>query len=430
MKADDGSKVIFSQSDGSAGTSRKIFLKQIVDPQGNAVTLTYDANLRVVAISDAVGQVSTLTYGYPTDIFRITKVTDPFGRFATFEYDTQSRLKKITDVIGIVSEFTYEGVSDFVNGLVTPYGTKTFIKSENATTRSLETVHQDGNRERVEFNQSTALGLPDSEPAATVPAGMPAWNQYLWYRNTFVWDETTYAASGLDYSKAKRYHWLHTAANSNGARVLESEKAPLENRVWYAYPGQASGVGAIFAGTHNQPTHVGRVLDDGTTQLYTYEHNSFGKVTRITDPVGRTFSYVYADNGQDLQEVRMTRNGASELQARITYNEQHRPLTITDAAGQKSTYTYNARGQPLSATNAKGEKATYTYNALHQLVSIDGPLPGPDDTVTRTYDAANRVRTVTDESGHTLTYDYDNLDRLKRITYPGHELRGTYLHAA
>src|SRR6185295_16812317 len=125
-------------------------------------------------------------------------------------------------------------------------------------------------------------------------------NKYLWYRNTYVWDEITYAAHSTDYSKAKIYHWLHTPlSTSAAAAVLESERSPLENRVWYAYPGQSGAVGVApeaFLGTHDQPSHIGRVLDDGTTQLSTYEYNSFGKVTRETDPVGRTFSYVYAAN--------------------------------------------------------------------------------------------------------------------------------------
>jgi RHS repeat-associated protein len=418
MNAGDGSKMIFSQSDGSAGTARKIFLKQIVDPQGNAVTLTYDASLRLVAVADAIGQVTTLAYTHPTDIYKITKVTDPFGRFATFEYDASNRLVKIIDVIGIVSQFTYQGASDFINGLITPYGTKTFIKAEGDTSRSLDTVHQDGNQERVEFQQDAAL---ENDPAATVPVGMPTLNQYLRYRNTYVWDEITYAAFGTDRSKAKNYHWLHATITTNAAAVLESEKSPLENRVWYAYPGQsgANGVSPVaFLGTHDQPSHIGRVLDDGTTQLSTYEYNSFGKMTHEVDPVGRTFTYIYAANGQDVIEKRMTRNGASELLFKTTYNTKHRPLTTTDAAGQITTYTYNARGQLLTATNAKGEQTTYTYNALGQLVSADGPLPGAGDQMTWTYDVANRVRTVTNESGYTLTYDYDNLDRLTRITFP------------
>ena len=85
----DGSKLIFSQSDGASGSSRKVFLTQIVDSFGNALTLTYDANLRVVAITDAIGQVTTLSCDLPGNdhMYLITRVTDPFGRFANFEYD-------------------------------------------------------------------------------------------------------------------------------------------------------------------------------------------------------------------------------------------------------------------------------------------------------------------------------------------------------
>src|SRR5262245_44956427 len=50
MLAGDGSKAIFSQFDGSIGTSRKVFLTQLTDPFGNTVTLTYDGNLRLAAI--------------------------------------------------------------------------------------------------------------------------------------------------------------------------------------------------------------------------------------------------------------------------------------------------------------------------------------------------------------------------------------------
>jgi YD repeat-containing protein len=105
----DGSKLIFSQSDGAIGTARNIFLTQEVDPQGNAITMTYDTNLCLVAVTDAIGQVTTLTYGLPStnivsgpneylfpDPYKLTKVTDPFGRFAIFNYEPQLVGKTVT----------------------------------------------------------------------------------------------------------------------------------------------------------------------------------------------------------------------------------------------------------------------------------------------------------------------------------------------
>jgi YD repeat-containing protein len=163
LVAPDGSKLVFAQSDGAAGTSRKVFLTQVADPHGNAVTLGYDGSLRLVSLTDAIGQVTTLAYEHPTDPLKITRVTDPFGRFATFDYDGLGRLTRVTDVLGLTSQFAYEATSDFITALVTPYGTNTFTRGGTGTTRWLETLYPDGSRDRVEFNQNTN-GIAFSEP--------------------------------------------------------------------------------------------------------------------------------------------------------------------------------------------------------------------------------------------------------------------------
>ncbi|PYJ60145.1 MAG: peptidase C39, bacteriocin processing [Verrucomicrobia bacterium] len=415
MISRDGSRKIFSQSDGATGTSRKIFLTQMIDPFGNAVSIVYDANFRVVALTDAIGQVTTIFYENPSDFYKITKVTDPFGRFATFDYDPTGRLIKITDVIGLTSQFVYEGSSDFVNALITPYGTSTFIRGENGNTRWLETVYPDGDRDRVEYNQSTALGIAASVPANQLPSGMNTMNDYLYYRNTYYWSKNAYASTYPDYTQAKIYHWLHTTDLVSTAGILESVKEPLEGRIWYDYAGQTL---PHVASNTDRPAHVGRMLDDGTTQLRTFEYDDFGHVTKMIDPVGRAFSYTYASNGIDLLEVRQTRAGNNELLSQMTYNGQHRRLTSKDPAGQTTTYTYNARGDLLTQTNPKGETTTYTYDTNGYLTMVDHALPGTDDSSRFTYDAFGRVHTQTDSDGYTVTIDRDALDRPIKITYP------------
>ncbi len=416
----DGSKMVYAQSDGSTGTSRKVFLTQLMDPFGNTVTLEYDTQLRLTSITDAIGQVTTLAYAHATDIHKITRVTDPFGRFATFAYDTLGRLTNITDVIGLNSTFRYEAGSDFINALVTPYGTNSFTRGGTGTTRWLETLYADGSRDRVEFNQATNLNVAYSDPVGTVPQGMNTRNEYLWYRNTYYWSRTATASSYGDYTKARIYHWLHNPDLTTASGILESTKEPLEGRVWYDYAGQSS---PVFVGSTDQPRSIGRVLDDGSTQLYTYGYNEFGNVTNTIDPLGRSFTYLYDTNGIDLLEVRMTRAGKDELLFKATYNAQHLPLTTTDAAGQTTTNAYNARGQLLATTNPKGETTTYAYDTNGFLLAVDGPLPGTNDTRLATYDAFGRVRTLTDADGYTTSTDYDAMDRVTRITFPD----GTFL---
>ena len=194
------------------------------------------SDMRIVSITDAIGQVTTLHYGLAADIFKITKVTDPFGRSATFGYDTSNRLIKITDAIGLTSEFTYDtgAASDFIRQLTTPYGVTTFTKGEKGTTRSLEILYLDNERERVEFNQF-APGISGSDKPERVPVGMATTNNFLNFRNTFHWDRQACVHAHGDYTKARLYHWLHSADQQSPAGIIESVKLPLEGRVWYDY---------------------------------------------------------------------------------------------------------------------------------------------------------------------------------------------------
>jgi len=453
----DGSKKIFSQPDGSVGAGRRVYLTQIVDPAGNALTCTYDQDVRLVAVTDTIGQVTTLTYGDGTNLANrlLTRVTDPFGRFATFDYEKRTIgiqqgileiiiispdgttsiehrpetfpheyyvLTNITDMLGLSSQPVVSDIGGEIPRMVTPYGTTSFSTfggpPSTNNTRVAEITYPDGSRERVEYNQSGNLGIPNSDPAAAVPTGMLPSNEFLYARNTYYWSRTALASSGGFYAKAKIYHWLHAENQAITSGILESIKEPLEGRVWFNYPGHEQGIPPFNVGLSSRPTRIGRVLDDGTTQLYVNGYNGFGLLTNSVDPIGRTFSMHYASNGIDLLEVRQTRTGNNELLFRATYNGQHRPLAVVDAAGETNTFTYNARGQVLTATNPKGETTSYAYDADGYLLATDGALPGTNDVSTFTYDAFGRIRTRSEESGHTMVFDYDVMDRVTRITHP------------
>ena len=208
MLSRDGTRKVFSQSDGSIGTSRKIFLSQLIDPYGNAVSLSYDANLRVVTITDAIGQVTTISYDHLTDIHKITKVTDPFGRSATFGYDAQGRLITITDVIGITSQFTYDA-------------TAISSRPDHALRRhySPESVHRQHPRSwrpSIPMATGTASNIIQSlpwhsrsDPVQNVPVGMYGLEHASCFPQHLLLEQKSLRCRLSDYTKAKIYHWLH-----------------------------------------------------------------------------------------------------------------------------------------------------------------------------------------------------------------------------
>ncbi|MGX5805916.1 RHS repeat-associated core domain-containing protein [Bradyrhizobium sp. Arg314] len=416
----DGSAEIYAQSDGATAYPRRIFLSQVIDPQNNAVTLNYDGQQRLISLTDAVGRLTTFTYGRLGTPLLITKITDPFGRNATLSYDANGRLSSITDIIGLTSSFTYDANS-LVNSMTTPYGTTNFAYTAPGTSSSprfVEVTDPLGYHEREEWVEPSVI--PDSDPANSVPQGMLVTNQYLTYRNSFHWDKDAYVpagctpSGGCDYTKARVRHFLHMPNSSIKGTTIESVKYPLENRIWYSYPGQST----VYSGTFSRPIAIGRVLDDGTTQLskFSYDTNGFFNLTQVIDPTGRTTSYAYA-NQVDLAAVsQTTQAGFQTTIAQYIYNGHHRPLFYTDAAGQTWRYTYNAAGQMTSSVDPVGHTTTYHYDSSANLTSITNA--NNTTAATYTYDGFDRVRTYTDSEGWTATYDYDAADRLTKITYP------------
>lgn len=422
----DGSKEIFSLSDGATAYPRKIFMTQMADPAGNAAAIGYDSSFRITTLTDALGGITTLAYELAGDPLKVTKVTDPFGRFATFQY-LSGNLSIITDEIGIQSQFTYSRGTDSIDSLTTPYGTTQFASGENGSNRWIEMTDPVGGKERVEYRDN-APGIASSDPVAPNATGIS--NSGLDVANTFYWDKKAMAVAPGDYTQAKITHWLYNADGSLSG-IPSSEKAALENRVWFTYAGQPD---ATHVGPSANPTQVARVLGDGSTQLSQFEYNAIGRRTKASDPVGRVTNSVYDTTNIDLLTVYQRNSSGSSFDpggahadkiAGCTYNGLHEPLTATDVAGQTTNYSYNTDGQLTSVQNARLETTSYGYGdgssgkPIGYLTSITSPVFNGSSAVTSfTYDGFNRIRTVTDTDGYAVTTDYDSLDRKTKITYP------------
>lgn len=276
-------------SDGAPAGQRRVFLTELIDPLGHAVHLTWDAPLRLVAITDAIGQVSTMQYGHPSDPLKITRVTDPFGRSATLTYNAAGQLASITDVLGLRSSFTY-GPNDFLQVLSTPYGQTSFRHEagDGTVDRFIEATDPLGGTEHLEFQWETPALAPTA-PAGEVPAGFAAWNTNLDHWNTFYWDKRAWALAPGNLSQSTITHWLVAAAIPSAtwfsSPVAHSVKRPLEDRVWYAYPGQTTGQ-EHAVGWWREPSRVGRVLEDGTSQITETAYTERGQVLTRTDPWG------------------------------------------------------------------------------------------------------------------------------------------------
>ena len=439
----DGSQEYYEQFIGTTGIKRKIFLSRVVDPQGNAVTLQYHASYpsRLQYIHDAAGLSTEFFYTYPEEPYLVTRVEDPYGRAATFSYykvGNVVRLTDIEDVYGIISSFDYNSEGG-ITALMTPYGTTAFklsdfqIDASYSLIRYIEATDPYGDKERIEYNASSSQTgmpgninepLPDSSKVAYTTGNNSD-------RNSFYWDKQQMRYGAGNYAKAHLYHWIQPTRAYLTTSILESEKPPLEGRIWYNYPGQSV---PYIQGDLASPSVIGRVVEDETgalvTQASRFEYNTLGNLTGSIDPLNRKTLIEYAANNIDVLFIKQRTGGTDAAPvystlASYTYDPAdppHLPRTFTDSAGSTTTFSYNVNGQILTVANELDEVITFTYethlnnNGYGRVLTITGNVPGGD--VTYTYDDFDRVRTVTDSEGYTLTYDYDALDRVTLITYP------------
>ena len=413
----DGSIEVYSQSDGSTGFPRNVFLTRIIDPQGNALKLNYTTSggkVLLTSLTDATGRNTNFTYGSSASPLLITKITDPFGRSSALSYNSSGQLSSITDVIGLTSKFTYDA-SGLVNTLTTPYGTTRFAYGGTGNSRFVDVTDPLGLHDREENPQPASV--PFSDPTAPK---MNVFNQYLNYRDSFHWDKHQYVQAGCtvnggcNYNDARDTHFYHDAQNIDIEWYqIEAVKQPLETRVWYNYPGQPQ---TISSGTYDQPSEIGRLVSGGASQLWQRSYNALGNPTQVIDPVGRTTNLTYATNLKDLTKVQQVTGSGPQTTASYTYNTQHRPLTYTDAAGQTTQYAYNAAGELTQLTLPTGLVWKFAYDALGRLTGITNP--SAKTQMSYVYDTFDRVKTATDSEGYALNYAYDAADRVTQISYP------------
>jgi len=146
----------------------------------------------------------------------------------------------------------------------------------------------------------------------------------------------------------------------------------------------------------------------GNTTKFTYVSGGTPGKTVMTDPLGRTTTYNYAD----LTNISSLVDAAGQTASR-TYDSLKRPVSATDRLGNKTSLTYDAAsGYIATITDALGNTTTFTYQSqvqgdftyynLAKVTYADGT------SVSYSYDASGNVLKVTDRAGKATTYTYNS----------------------
>ena len=147
----------------------------------------------------------------------------------------------------------------------------------------------------------------------------------------------------------------------------------------------------------------------------TYNFDSAGQLTAITDPNGYTTALAYNGSGQ-LSTVTDPAGRAITF----TFGTNGFVSRVTDPDNQATSYGYDANGNLTSVTDPMNRTWQFGYDTNHLMLTMQDPDTG---TTTNVYDSQARVISQTDPANLVTTFSYSgnnfgSFGGSTTITYP------------
>lgn len=149
---------------------------------------------------------------------------------------------------------------------------------------------------------------------------------------------------------------------------------------------------------------------DGRGNVWRYQYDKNGYITKLTAPDGAITSYIY--DAATLQVASMT--DANLHTTSYLYDARGNLIKRTDALGFVTSYTYEPTFNMMtSMTDANGRTTIYQYDASGNRIKETDPLVGTREW---SYDSHGNVLTEKDKNGNVTTYLYDAVGQRTKVT--------------
>ncbi|MBU7038627.1 MAG: exo-alpha-sialidase [Theionarchaea archaeon] len=312
-------------------------------------------------------------------VLYIDQGATPQEYMTSLAYDSNGNVISATDAKGNTTLFSYDSHYMYLTSL-TDTLSRTISAAYNFTTGWMISVTDaQGNVTSYEYDELgrvTKKILPD---LAELEVSYDDQNSTV-----TIYDE-------LDHFQTKYYDGL--------GRLIRDER----------YLSPSSALTEIY--TYNYMGKMESRTDSGG-QTYSYQYDSLGRPTRITNPDS---SFVHFDYNYTTNTV----NSYDENQHRKQYHYDWTGLLlwVKEYTGPESyyftEYKYDSLGHLTSLTDARGNTTSYEYGSLFGATQVTYP----DSTnETYLYDAVGNVVQKTDANG-TTGFVYDNGYQLSSVTY-------------
>jgi len=400
----DGSRFVFNAN---------YKLIRIEEPHGNYQTLTYDAKNRLATVADDVGSRS-ITFHYKSN-GRVDYISGPVtaavsdGIWVRYGYDASGNLVSVTYADG--SGYNYEYNNPANHNLTAKKDKQGHLLSSwtyDNQDRAVTNFTRDGKGVSINYVSNNEVRVTDAYGIARTYA---IWDIDGRKKVTDVSGPSGCADCG---DEVKRIEY-----DSQG-RVIEVE-----------YAGGLINQYADFDSRGNAQTVREAVgTPDEKTIFYTYHPDTNARLSRIEPSIigagSRVTIWDYDDDGNATPNENPTRR---------VYRLIERGFT-RDVAGQVTpyeritAYSYNSKGQVLAIDgplSGSQDTIAFSYNASSgDLLAVTRPLVG---TVSYSdYDGAGQAGRITDENGSATVVTHDGKGRIKTVTSESDNSTTTYTY--
>jgi YD repeat-containing protein len=303
------------------------------------------------AYNEGWAQAYTSKYEY-NYAGKLTKQYNINGDYSTTGYDALGRVTSVTDIKGNKSNPVYSTTYTYDN-------MGRMLQEKVPFQSSSGTIYYSTKKHYYDRNGNVLIEkTANNKPGETESFSQTGYE----YNSRNMLAKTTTYSSGTPVNYTQYYY----DAAGNKLRMYTGLSSPLT----------INGLDNITPGSDN---------DYSVTK---YEYNRFGKLTKMTDPLGQSENYTYDLNNNLTQK--------------------------TDRNGNISTMTYDGQGKALvtSVTTPDGTgNAAYTYTYFK--TGSRATMSGGGINTTYGYDDLRRLITETESNGIVKQYTYDMGDNRK-----------------
>jgi RHS repeat-associated protein len=390
-------------------------LTSITDPAGHVTTIAYDPTTgRVTSQIDGAGKTWGFTYTLNgSGQVTVTHVTTPAGVPDDYSFDTSGHLSSVTNDVGAADAQTttvvYDPTFHMLTSLTDPLGRTTTVSYDGqGNVASMTLLAGTAHPSTFTFTHDT-LGRLTSETNA------------LSQTTTITYNDSAHTETVTD---ALGKQWV-VALNHEGQPVQVTD--PLGNQTYLSYlygsvvaeADPTGDVSSAYYDASNELLQSTDFLGNTTTNTWT----PLGLLATKTDPLGGVTTYGYDADG-NLTSV----TDANTNKTTYAYDKDSRLTKKTDALGKSYTYVYDPDGNLTSTTDANGTKNTFAYNHFGRVTTAKYGVVGTtvQNKVTNTYNADNELTKAVSSATGTYKFTYDGLGDILAATSPQGTVSHTY----